>query len=70
MKVKVLSYLPHPLDCHECKELEGDQRTVRIDLLVTNDLPENTWPKDLIGKIVEYDQHPNTCIAYGVSIIE
>ena len=71
MKVKVLSYLPQPFDCHHCKELEGDRRLIKIDLLVSGDLPQGTTAQDLVGKIVEYNwDHPYISIAHGVSIIE
>ena len=71
MKVKVLYYLPPPFDCHQCEELEGDFRTIRIDLLVAGTLPEGTTAEDLVGKIVEYEwDSPYISIAHSVSIIE
>ena len=68
MKAKVLSYS----EIYYAHYVETDDgEGLFIDLMINEDLPENTSPKDLIGKTVEWkDSSAFVSIAYDVSLVQ
>lgn len=69
MLLKVLSYNRRH-DYHNCKVIPSGN-VMKIDLLVSGDLREDTIPEDLIGKTVEVGWcHPYISIAGDVKILE
>lgn len=67
MKVKVLQW-DETNDCCLCESLDKKD-WLRLDLVVSGDLGE-THPKELIGKVVEFERtHPWISIAHGVKIV-
>jgi hypothetical protein len=66
MKLNVISYREDG-NYHMCRDERGE--VIRVDLMVSGSLPEDTPPQSLVGKVVTCEYyHPFLVIAQGVSI--